>query len=210
MDTLNWVRLGARATGVDFSPVAITRARELATQAGLKADFVDADAQNLPEHLAGRFDLAVATYGVLCWIGDLDAWMRSATMTLRPGGKLILVDLHPLFQTVATLDPFVADWPYGGGQPLHETVMGTYADADVRTATLTVVQYPHSLGEIVSAAAGAGLVIDSLSEHNETEVDPRGILQQRPDGLYDFPFSATKLPILYSLEATLPSTDSQV
>jgi SAM-dependent methyltransferase len=68
MDTLNWARLGARVTGVDFSSTAIVRARELAELAGLTADFVEADTQNLPSGLAGRFDLVIATYGVLCWI----------------------------------------------------------------------------------------------------------------------------------------------
>ncbi|MFG2606561.1 class I SAM-dependent methyltransferase [Streptomyces sp. NPDC048514] len=206
MDTLNWARLGARATGTDFSPAAISRARELTVRAGLRADFVEADAQQLPQELAARFDLAIATYGVLCWIADLDAWMRSAAMTLRPGGALIMVDLHPLFQTVATFDPFVADWPYGGGRQQQETVVGTYADANVHMEALDAAQYPYSLGEIVTAAVRAGLHIDSLREHTEAEFDPRGILPRRADGLYHLPFSATHLPVLYSLKATLPAS----
>src|SRR5690348_16053685 len=35
MDTISWARRGARATGVDFSPVAVERARSLAAQAGV-------------------------------------------------------------------------------------------------------------------------------------------------------------------------------
>lgn len=152
MDTLNWARLGARVTGVDFSSTAIVRARELAERAGLTADFVEADTQNLPSDLADRFDLVIATYGVMCWIGDLDAWMHGAAMALRPGGRLVLVDLHPAFQTLASYEPLVADWPYGGGQPQREAVTGTYADPDLPMASQEVVQYPHSVGEIVTAA----------------------------------------------------------
>lgn len=98
MDTLNWARLGARVTGVDFSPVAITRARALAERAGLVADFVVADTQRLPDSLAAGFDVVVATYGVLSWIADVNAWMRGAARALRPGGRLVLVDIHPAFQ----------------------------------------------------------------------------------------------------------------
>lgn len=47
MDTLSWARLGARVTGVDFSPRAITKARALAERAGLTAEFIEADAQRL-------------------------------------------------------------------------------------------------------------------------------------------------------------------
>ncbi|MEU6861720.1 class I SAM-dependent methyltransferase [Streptomyces sp. NPDC046876] len=204
MDTLSWARLGARVTGVDFSPVAVHRARELAARAGLAAEFVEADTQALPASLAGRFDLAVATYGVLCWIGDPDAWMRGAAMALRPGGRLLLVDLHPLFQVFASYEPLVADWPYGGGAALREPVTGTYADPELRVEAREAVQYPHSLGEIVTAAAGAGLVLAHLGEHTEADTDGRGLLPRGEDGRHRFPFGQTHLPFLYSLVATRP------
>ncbi|MGW3917139.1 class I SAM-dependent methyltransferase [Streptomyces sp. NPDC005070] len=206
MDTLSWARLGAHVTGLDFSPRAIAKARELAQRAGLSAQFVEADSQQLPDLLAGRFDLVVATYGVLSWIRDLDAWMGSAVTALRPGGRLVLVDLHPVFQTVLTFDPFVADWPYGGGAPQHDAMTGTYAHADAPLDPQESTQYPYSVGEIVTAAASAGLVVERLGEHMETETDGRHILPQGPDGLYRFPFSGTQLPVLYSLSAVLPGT----
>ncbi len=209
MDTLNWARLGARVTGVDFSSTAIVRARELAERAGLTADFVEADTQVLPSDLADRFDLVIATYGVLCWIGDLDAWMRGAAMALRAGGRLVLVDLHPVFQTLASYEPLMADWPYGGGEPQREAVTGTYADPDLPMSAQEVIQYPHSVGEIVTAAARAGMIIDRLGEHTEAEFDGRRILPQEPDGTYRFPFSDTFLPILYSLRAVSPRTDTR-
>ena len=53
LDSLSWARRGARVTGVDFSPVAIERARSLAGRAGLDATFLEADTQALPGQLAG-------------------------------------------------------------------------------------------------------------------------------------------------------------
>lgn len=141
---------------MDFSSKAIAWARTLAEQAGLAAEFVEADTQRLPDALAGRFDLVVATYGILSWIGDLGAWMGGAATALRPGGRLVLVDLHPVFQTVLTFDPFVADWPYGGGAPQHDVMTGTYAHADAPLQPNKSIQYPYSVGEIVTAAASAG------------------------------------------------------
>jgi hypothetical protein len=138
---------------------------------------------------------------VLSWIADLDAWMRGAAMALRPAGRLVLVDLHPLFQTVATYEPLVADWPYGGGEPQWDVISSTYADPQMVMEEQEIVEYPHSIGEIVTAAAGAGLVVDRLAEHTEVPSDGRRILPQGPDGLYRFPFSRTHLPIMYSLRA---------
>ncbi|AQT70907.1 MULTISPECIES: class I SAM-dependent methyltransferase [unclassified Streptomyces] len=204
MNTLSWARLGARVVGVDFSPVAVERARLLAERTGLPATFVEADTQRLPNSLAGRFDIVVATYGVLCWIGDLDAWMRGAAMALRPGGSLVLVDLHPAFQTVATLEPLVVDWPYGGGEPQRETVTGTYAEPGLSLPAQDAVEYPHSIGEIVTAAATAGLTVQHLGEHVTAEFDPRGILPRGQDGLYRLPFGDSHLPVLYSLRARAP------
>jgi len=61
LDTLSFARLGARATGLDFSPVAVELARGLATETGLDATFVEADSQHLPNDLESRFDLVFAS-----------------------------------------------------------------------------------------------------------------------------------------------------
>ncbi len=64
-DTLSWALLGARITGVDFSPVARAEARRLQEQVPLPAEvdveWVQAEAQDLPEAFTGRFDRVVAT-----------------------------------------------------------------------------------------------------------------------------------------------------
>ncbi len=140
MDTLSWGRLGARVVGVDFSRVAIERARRLAERTGLAAEFVGGDSQALPAELAGRFDVAFASYGVLCWIGDLGAWMRSAAAALRPGGKLVLIDLHPLYVMFDSVDPLVLDFPYQGAEPLRFDSPGSYADMDAPTTANATVQ----------------------------------------------------------------------
>ena len=95
-DSVVLARAGARVTAVDFSGTALARARELAERVGVTLETVHADSQALPDMLAGRFDVAYATIGVLCWVGDLDAWMTNAAGCLRPGGQLVLMELHPL------------------------------------------------------------------------------------------------------------------
>lgn len=204
LDTLSFARLGARSTGLDFSAVAVERARGLAAQAGLDAAFVEADSQHLPSDLEGRFDLVFASYGVLCWIADVDAWMRSASAALRGGGRLVLIDLHPASQMVGGIDPLEFDFPYLGAEPQRFDASGSYAAPDADTTANTSVEYAHGLGEIVMAAIGAGLRIDALTEWLDEAFDPRGgVLTVEDDGRYRLRLGGGHpLPLTFSLRAT--------
>jgi SAM-dependent methyltransferase len=200
-DAISLARRGARVTGADFSPVALGKARDLARRCAADVAFVEADATDLPATLHGRFDLAYATMGILCWIEDPARWMRSVAATLRPGGRLLLVDGHPLWTMVATADPFALDFPYAFDGPHRFEGSGSYATAAPPT---THVEYAHSLGEIVTAAATADLRVLRLEEHLESPLDlGRGLLPD-PDGRYRFEVSGQRLPLLYTLIAERP------
>lgn len=199
LDTLSWARLGARVTGVDFSPVAVRRARQLAAEAGLAAEFIEADVLALPASLTGRFDVVFASYGVLCWISSALAWMRSAASSLRPGGVLVLIDIHPLVLMVDTAQPLTADFPYAGEQPRTFSSGSSYAVTGLDDSVSQTVQWPHGLGEIVTAAAAAGLQVQSLTEWLDEEPDPK--LVTGPDGRARFPLGSQYLPTSYGLRA---------
>src|SRR3954465_2338195 len=77
-DTIALARRGARVTGVDFSRASLAKAAGLAQRCGVEIEWVQADAAALPDTLDGRFDLAYATLGAICWIADIGAWMRCA------------------------------------------------------------------------------------------------------------------------------------
>jgi SAM-dependent methyltransferase len=203
LDTLSWARLGARVTGVDFSAVAVRRARELAAAAGLAGEFAQADVLDLPPEESGRFDLVFASYGVLCWISSARAWMRSAASCLRPGGALVLIDLHPLVTMVDTVQPLVADFPYAGEQPQTFSGTSSYAVGGLDAAVSQTVQWPHGLGEIVTAAAAAGLAVESVTEWFDEEQDPK--LVAGADGRSRFPFGDQYLPTSYGLRARRPA-----
>ncbi len=204
LDTLSWAREGAHVTGVDFSPVAVHRAQELAAAVGLPASFVEADVLDLPEWLSGRFDVVFASYGVLCWINSAAAWMRSAAACLRPSGAVVLIDIHPLVMMVDTVDPLVLDFPYAGEEPVTLSSSASYAVGGLSPETSQTTQWPHGLGEIVTAAAAAGLRVESLTEWFDEAKDPK--LAAGPDGRARFPVGGEQLPTSYALRARRPDS----
>ena len=212
IETVALARMGAHVTAFDFSPTALQRLTELARRCGVVVDTVEADSQRIrdPEFSAlhGRFDVVYSTIGVLGWIADLGAWMQGAAALLRPGGRLALVELHPLVCMPDTVDPLVIDYPYvnDGGRTYSGT--GSYANPDA-DLTWTVDQYAWSIGETVTAAVGAGLRVVMLREHVESPFDPRGdILTREEDGLFRWRLgegpdgaAAEPLPVLFTLVA---------
>ncbi len=54
LDTLSWARHGALVTGVDFVESAIAKARELAAELALPADFVCCDVYDAPRDCSGN------------------------------------------------------------------------------------------------------------------------------------------------------------
>jgi SAM-dependent methyltransferase len=188
-DTISLARRGARVTGVDVSRTALDRARELARRAAVTADFAEADASALPPALHGRFDLAFAAPGALSWIDDLPAWIRSAAAALRPGGRLLVVDVHPVCRMFAAADPPVLRFPYAddGGR------------SDEATQT---VRYAHGLGELVTSAVHAGLRVEHLDEHLEAAADPHdGVLARGDDGRYRLRLDGELLPVAFTFIA---------
>lgn len=208
-DSISMARRGARVTSVDFSPRALARCRALAKASGVEVETVEADARFLPESLDAGFDVAYASIGALCWIDDLDSWMSSAARALRPGGTLVLVELHPLLSMLATCEPLVFDFPYNNDGPRAFSGTGSYADPDA-DVSWTVVEYAHGVAEVVTSAARAGLSLRLLAEHTESSFDPRGdLLQKESDGMYRLRVGegasgkpAEPLPVLFTLLAS--------
>lgn len=208
LDTLFWARQGARVTGVDFAEDAIHEARGLAGELGLSATFVHSDVYDLPQRLQGTFDIVFTSHGVLPWLPHLARWAQVIAHFLCPGGLFYIMEAHPFAQV---FDEERSDrelrprYPYfPGSAPMRSERAGSYAapDAPVRSVTY---QWPHSMGEILTAIAGAGLRIDSLEEYPFAAWMIFPWLEPRPDGLWQFPGGEAVVPLMFALKATKPA-----
>jgi hypothetical protein len=122
---------------------------------------------------------------------------------LRGGGRLLLVEIHPVYDMVASLDPLRLDFPYAFDGPRTFDDPTSYAGPAVSSSEN--VSYAHSLGEVVNAALAAGLRVQRLDEHLDADFDPRGdVLTAGDDGRYELRVDGERLPLLFTLVASKP------
>ncbi|RYG63494.1 class I SAM-dependent methyltransferase, partial [bacterium] len=97
LDALSLLSLGAReVVGIDISEEMIALAREKSDALGARARWIRADVLDAPHDLDGTADLVHTGRGALPWMMDLDAWARVVARLLRPGGRVHLLEGHPL------------------------------------------------------------------------------------------------------------------
>ncbi|SOD70994.1 methyltransferase family protein [Jatrophihabitans sp. GAS493] len=206
-DTISLARLGARMTGLDFSPASLTQARILAARTGSPTDFVEAEVYSAPEVLeAGSFDLVFTGIGALCWLPSIRRWADVVATLLRPGGRLHLREGHPMLwslQDGRDDDLLVVDFPYfEQPTPTVWDEPGTYVETDHQFVHTTSADWSHGIGEIVTALMDAGLELTMLVEHDSVpwEALP-GQMVKLPNGEYRLRTRPERLPHTYTLQA---------
>lgn len=200
-DTLAWARHGASVVGLDFSQPAVDAASALATELGLDARFVCADVSDAPAALDGeRFDLVYTGFGALNWLDDLEAWAQVVVALLRPGGRLLLAEFHPVMWMFE--DDLTVRHDYFGGVPFEWEEAGSYAELGAATVHNRTVEYAHPLGEVLGVLLGAGLTLEAFEEHDHTLFPALPDLEAR-DGAFHQPAGRPRVPMMYALVARM-------
>ncbi|MBO1333707.1 bifunctional 2-polyprenyl-6-hydroxyphenol methylase/3-demethylubiquinol 3-O-methyltransferase UbiG [Streptomyces sp. VRA16 Mangrove soil] len=207
-DTLSWLRHGAaRVVGLDFSEPAVDAARDLAAGLGIDRDralFVASDVYDAVSAVPDKaYDVVYTGVGALCWLHDIRAWADTVAALLAPGGFLYLAEFHPACWMLddETGSRVVRD--YFAPDAFEYESSGTYTDWEAPTAHNRAAEWQHTMGDIVSALASAGLRLDFLHEHDFTLFGMFGGLEER-DGVCRFPADRPRVPLMYSLKATKP------
>ena len=211
-DTLSLQRLGAASTtGVDFSPTALTVARDLANAAGLAITYVESEVYDAPIALgARRVDLLYTGTGALNWLPDIRGWARVVAALLRPGGTLHLHEGHPVLWAVdhqRSDDLLSLRFPYfETTAPMVANEPGTYTDGDASEIThTTTAEWNHGLGQIVQAVIDAGLVVTMLTELTYCDwLALPAVMEETGDGAARLRVGPERLPLTYTLRARKP------
>jgi SAM-dependent methyltransferase len=218
-DSLSLAVRGATVTGVDISDAAISSARRLSKQTGIPAGFERADVYDWLEETARagrRFDAVFSSYGVVCWLPDLDTWTRGIAAVLAGGGRFVLVDFHPATDMFDESWKHARAYPSGGEGLLLEEGVGDYVAESQGGLTpagfaegARDFKNPHhgylfrwGLGEVVTALAAAGMRIATLKEYLYVNGErPFSGMRELPGRRMVPPERVPAVPLMYGISA---------
>ena len=199
-DSLSLGRLGAHVTGVDLSDKAVESAIELANKTKIDANFICSDIYELPKCLDKQFDIVFTSYGTIGWLPDLDKWAKIVAKYLKPGGKFVFVEFHPVvwmfdddFEKIA--------YHYFNKEVIIETEKGSYAD---KTADLTqeYVMWNHSMSDVVNNLIKNGLEINSLDEFDYSPYNCFNKTEEFKPNKFRIKHLNNKIPMVFAIVAT--------
>ncbi|KAF4407532.1 MULTISPECIES: class I SAM-dependent methyltransferase [Streptomyces] len=208
-ETMAFAARGARTVGLDFSAASVTAARRLADRAGRPVEYVRANVYDAPGALGDRrFDLVYTGKGALCYLPDLERWAAVVSRLLRPGGRLYVVEFHPLLNALGP-KPAEGEGPelllrhdyLGGAGPRLRDATHTYTDGPAVQGATSSYEWMHGLGEVVNALAGAGLVTRRLRESDELFWPRWARMEGTAHGTWRLPDGEPRIPLVYALLA---------
>jgi SAM-dependent methyltransferase len=199
-DTISFVRLGAKATGVDLSDKAIERAKEFNLKLGLDVTFICCDIYNLPDHLNDKFDFVFTSYGTIGWLPDLDKWAKVVSHFLNPNGKFVMADFHPF---VWMYDDNFKEvfYNYFNVEPIFEESTGTYAEKKSKIKN-TTISWNHPISEILNSLINSGLEINQFNEFDYSPYNCFNEAEETEPRKFRIKTFENKIPLVYSILAT--------
>ena len=199
MDSISLARMGASVTGVDLSDKAINKANELVKLTGTDATFVCSDIYELPNHLDKQFDIVFTSYGTIGWLPDMDKWAMIISSYLKPGGRFVFADFHPVVWMFD--DDFEkVTYKYEKSEPIIEKINGTYADRSAPIVSETV-SWNHSISEVLNSLIGQGLEINGLYEYDYSPYNCFNGMEEFETGKFRIKHLGNKIPMVYAIVA---------
>ncbi|GBG37409.1 methyltransferase [Mycobacterium montefiorense] len=209
VETLAFALKGAYTTGLDFSSASVREAQRIAHQAGLAIEYVRADVYDAVDVLGTqRFDIVYTGKGALCYLPDLAEWAQTISRLLKPGGFLYLVEFHPLLNALGpTQKPgfpndLVIRHDYLGGRgAVERDSTHSYTDGPALAGDTVHYEWPHGLGEVVTAITQAGFAIERLTETVLLPWQRWPLMEPAAGGWWAMPESEPRFPLMYGLKA---------
>lgn len=198
-DTLSLARLGADVTGVDLSDKAIERAKEFAEKLNLNATFICCDIYEATKYLDEKFDIVFTSYGTIGWFPDIDKWAKVIWHFLKPNGKFIMADFHPVVWMFDN-DFKSVFYNYFNVEPIIEDESGTYADRYSEISAQTVT-WNHPTSETLNALIKNGLTINSFNEYDYSPYNCFNETEEFESGKFRIKHLENKIPMVYSIMA---------
>ena len=159
--------MGSRVTSVDISEEQLRIAEERASILELKMVFLRADVTDLTGLQDDSFDLVYTGGHISVWISDIKKYYSEAVRILRPGGRFVVNDYHPIRRM----------WLDGSGpKPLHRYFnRGPYEYKS--DEGLPTFEYHWTVTDHIQAVLDSGCRVVRVDEHGEKIPDQFGMVK---------------------------------
>jgi len=168
-DLLSVKNMGAGScVGVDGSAPFIEQACEIARVAGHTdtVRFIASDIYALPDEFDGRFDITLVTIGVLSWLPDLKGFFDRACNTIKPGGHLVIEEMHPvlfMYEPGTDGQPSELTYSYFNKEPFVEQDGLDYYTGETYDSK-PMYSFQHKLDDIIMTGIACGLNLRHFEE----------------------------------------------
>jgi ubiquinone/menaquinone biosynthesis C-methylase UbiE len=191
-------REGIRAIGVDAAPALLDAARRRNQSERLPIDYRLGDARRLGEVVGDQsFDAAVAILAIQNIAPLSPVWEGCRTL-LTPGGKLVVVMMHPCFRI-----PRASQWGWderAGRQyrRIEQYLTSSRTEIQIHPGSApskTTPTFHRPLQAYVNTLGSAGFAIDRLEEWPSHKTSPEGPRKRALDQ------SRKEIPLFLALRA---------
>lgn len=198
-DSISMARLGATVTGIDLSDKAIAKAKELALETNADAGFICCDVYSTRQHISESFDIVFSSYGTIGWLPDLEKWAGVIAQSLKPGGRFVFAEFHPVVWMFD--DDFSnVQYSYFKTDPIIEHQDYTYAGSGT-VKHATSVSWNHALSDVLTTLLRNGLRLQAFCEYDYSPYACFRHIEEFAPGKFRIKHMGNKLPMVYGLVA---------
>jgi len=140
--------LGAKVTSADLSERQIHNAKRVGSGRGWDIKFICTDSMTLDGIADGEYDLVYTSNGVHVWIDDLSAMYGNFRRVLKPHGRYIMFETHPIIR------PF-------DDSAAEVKIVKLYEDTQPRPGEVT---YAWRIRDIINSLISAGFSLNCMEE----------------------------------------------
>ena len=182
-----------RCVGFDISDEFIKQGERLKQAAGVEIELVCSDIYDLNNSYNNQFDLLYITIGVLGWLQDLTTFFTILDRLLRPGGQILVYEMHPILELFEEDSGGTIRNDYFNKKPYLEEGANDYMNPNA------VIKSPsywfhHPLAEILGGFIAHNFIITHFEEYAHDISNRAAFLSEQEN----------RPPMCYSLVAKNP------
>jgi SAM-dependent methyltransferase len=165
---------GATVIGVDISETHIRVGRGKADALGVDVSLRVGNMMQLDADLRD-FDLVYISSGGLCWVPDLGDWLIGVRNALKPGGRVLISEHHPIWETLGASGDrqltVLSDYFSSHELPaIHDPVKAAIGAAETAGDEHALQSFVWGIGTLVSALLRHDFQIVALLELPDAEM----------------------------------------